>query len=94
MIKIVVLKDHDNFFTIRDQLMEYFRFLRDDLPIYQPLNCEFVMSKLMDDLVMWFSSGGTKSVWHYDDYENLNCLIRGLFYLCSEKRPLICTLML
>lgn len=55
----------------------FVRFLRGDLPLYAPLDCEFVTSELMDDLVMWFSSGGTKSVWHYDDYENLNCLIRG-----------------
>ena len=47
------------------------------MPIFGPLNCDFVLSKLMDDLVMWFSSGGTKSVWHFDDYENLNCLIKG-----------------
>lgn len=28
--------------------------------------------------MMWFSSGGTKSVLHNDDgFENINCLIRG-----------------
>lgn len=26
---------------------------------------------------MWFSSGGTKSVFHHDDVENINCLYRG-----------------
>ena len=26
---------------------------------------------------MWFSSGGTKSVLHNDDQENINCLYRG-----------------
>ena len=27
--------------------------------------------------VMWFSSGGTKSVLHNDDLDNLNCLYDG-----------------
>ena len=26
---------------------------------------------------MWFSSGGTKSVLHTDQYDNLNCVVRG-----------------
>ena len=26
---------------------------------------------------MWFSSGGTKSVFHHDDVDNINCLYRG-----------------
>lgn len=26
---------------------------------------------------MWFSSGGTKSVLHYDSAENINCLFAG-----------------
>ena len=25
----------------------------------------------------WFSSGGTKSVLHNDDVDNINCLLRG-----------------
>lgn len=27
--------------------------------------------------LVWMSSGGTKSVVHYDDADNLNCLISG-----------------
>lgn len=27
--------------------------------------------------VMWFSSGGTKSVLHNDDLDNINCLYDG-----------------
>lgn len=27
--------------------------------------------------VMWFSSGGTKSVVHTDSVDNINCLYRG-----------------
>ena len=26
---------------------------------------------------MWFSSGGTSSVVHNDDFENINCVYRG-----------------
>lgn len=57
--------------------LQIIRYLRGDLPVYGSLQCGFILDQLMDDLVMWFSSGGTKSVWHYDDYENLNCLIAG-----------------
>ena len=51
-------------------------FLRKDLPIYRSLNCEFAKN-IISDIVMWFSSGGTRSVWHNDSYENINCLLRG-----------------
>jgi hypothetical protein len=34
------------------------------------------MDQLTSALV-WMSSGGTKSVVHYDDADNLNCLISG-----------------
>ena len=27
--------------------------------------------------LMWFSSGGTKSVIHTDSFDNINCLFRG-----------------
>lgn len=27
--------------------------------------------------MLWFSSGGTKSVTHTDDYENILCLLTG-----------------
>lgn len=31
----------------------------------------------LQDTVMWFSSGETKSVLHYDDVDNINCLFDG-----------------
>jgi len=31
----------------------------------------------LNTAVMWFSSGGTKSVLHHDVYENINCLYDG-----------------
>ena len=51
-------------------------FLAREFLIYQPLDCPSVIN-LIEDNVMWFSSGGSKSVWHNDAYENLNCLFRG-----------------
>ncbi|KAL5257488.1 hypothetical protein ACHWQZ_G012433 [Mnemiopsis leidyi] len=38
------------------------------------------------DNVMWFSSGGTKSVWHNDAYENINCLMRGTKWFIMANR--------
>jgi len=32
---------------------------------------------VLQDAVMWFSSGGTKSVLHFDAVENINCLFSG-----------------
>ena len=51
-------------------------FLAHDFPLPLSLDCPSVID-LIEDNVMWFSSGGTKSVWHNDAYENLNCLFRG-----------------
>jgi len=62
------------------------KFLREDVPIYHSINCPFILMELLDDLVMWFSSGGTRSVWHYDDYENINCLIAGRKELIMGNR--------
>lgn len=62
------------------------KFLRQDVPIYHSVHCPFILEKLLDDLVVWFSSGGTKSVWHFDDYENINCLIAGRKELIMANR--------
>ena len=35
------------------------------------------LAKYLVTSVMWFSSGGTKSVLHHDDLENINCLYDG-----------------
>lgn len=34
-------------------------------------------TEVFQDAVMWFSSGGTKSVLHFDSVENINCLFSG-----------------
>ena len=44
--------------------------------IPKPLTCEW-MSRTIGTTVMWFSSGGTKSVLHNDAFENINCLFDG-----------------
>ena len=35
------------------------------------------LQKLMLQAVLWFSSGGTRSVLHYDAMDNLNCVLDG-----------------
>lgn len=61
--------------------------LQKDLRIPSPLRCEDTRPMLVDT-VTWFSSGGTKSVLHNDDVDNINCLIRGkkqLLFINYEK---------
>ena len=55
------------------------QFLSKFIPVYKSLNCEFIVSNLLADKILWFSSGGTTSVWHTDSYENINCLLRGRY---------------
>ncbi|EDV26371.1 uncharacterized protein TRIADDRAFT_54286 [Trichoplax adhaerens] len=50
--------------------------MREDIRMLPCVSCGGYAEKLLD-VVMWFSSGGTKSVLHNDGYENLNCLFRG-----------------
>lgn len=51
-------------------------FLREDVLLPPPLVCDDIIQRL-SDVVMWFSSGGTKSVLHNDDTDNINCLFSG-----------------
>ena len=37
--------------------------------------------------LMWYSSGGTKSVLHQDSFENINCLYRGSKRLLIAEYP-------
>ncbi|EDV25232.1 Lysine-specific demethylase 8 [Trichoplax sp. H2] len=50
------------------------QYLKKDIHLPSVLACDVI--KYVDE-VMWFSSGGTKSVLHNDDVDNVNCLIRG-----------------
>ncbi|XP_057307758.1 uncharacterized protein LOC130645700 [Hydractinia symbiolongicarpus] len=51
-------------------------FLMKDVLMPAPLRCNSTRN-LMLDHVTWMSSGGTKSVLHGDDLDNINCLFRG-----------------
>ncbi|RDD36086.1 Lysine-specific demethylase 8 [Trichoplax sp. H2] len=50
--------------------------MREDIRMLPCVSCGGFAERLLD-IVMWFSSGGTKSVLHNDGSENLNCLFRG-----------------
>jgi len=47
------------------------------LYFYSISNEEKIPIFLFFNQVMWFSSGGTKSVLHNDDVDNINCLFSG-----------------
>ncbi|XP_022082158.1 tRNA wybutosine-synthesizing protein 5-like [Acanthaster planci] len=51
-------------------------FLKKDVLVPPPLHCDNITASFLDT-VMWFSSGGTKSVLHNDDVDNINCLFSG-----------------
>jgi len=60
--------------------------LVDEVFVPKPLLCDDFLKRL-DSCVMWFSSGGTKSVLHFDNSENINCLFDGSKELTmSHKR--------
>ncbi|XP_065829101.1 tRNA wybutosine-synthesizing protein 5-like [Oscarella lobularis] len=50
--------------------------LRNDWSIPQCLSCGGFTANLFDARI-WFSSGGTSSVLHVDQYENLHCVVFG-----------------
>lgn len=52
-------------------------YLSPDVTIPCSLQCPDVLGKGMAFAMMWFSSGGTKSVIHTDSFDNINCVIRG-----------------
>jgi hypothetical protein len=52
-------------------------YLRKEIVLPLPLQCEQAADTL-EETIMWFSSGGTKSVVHTDDYENILCVIDGV----------------
>ncbi|CAG2214027.1 tRNA wybutosine-synthesizing protein 5-like isoform X1 [Mytilus edulis] len=52
-------------------------FIGGDLVLPCPLQCRDIIDKGLVENIMWFSSGGTKSVVHTDSVDNINCLYRG-----------------
>ncbi|XP_050394060.1 tRNA wybutosine-synthesizing protein 5 [Patella vulgata] len=52
-------------------------FLTPDLVLPCSLQCPVLWNNKIADILMWFSSGGTSSVVHYDAVDNINCVYRG-----------------
>ena len=48
----------------------------DDFYVPKPLLCDDITSRISTS-ILWFSSGGTKSLLHTDSQENLNCVLDG-----------------
>ncbi|XP_065837981.1 uncharacterized protein [Oscarella lobularis] len=61
-------------------------FLRNDVVLPRSLACGGFSRNLVDT-VIWFSSGGTKSVLHHDDVDNINCLLAGTKELYFIEYP-------
>jgi len=60
--------------------------LRSQFLLPPVLRCGNIKSEL-SMMLMWFSSGGTKSVLHQDSFENINCLFRGKKRLLIAEYP-------
>lgn len=52
------------------------KIMRDDIFLLKCLLCGGYTDSLQDG-VIWFSNGGTKSVLHFDAIDNINCLMSG-----------------
>ena len=61
---------------ITNQHQKCFPCSTDDIFLLKCLLCGGYTDSLQDS-VMWFSNGGTKSVLHFDAIDNINCLISG-----------------
>ncbi|KAI8520641.1 hypothetical protein Bbelb_003950 [Branchiostoma belcheri] len=62
-------------------------FLKKDVPMPKPLLCEPFID-MLQDTVLWFSNGGTRSVLHHDNLDNINCLLDGrkeLVFISYQK---------
>ncbi|KAK6169680.1 hypothetical protein SNE40_020679 [Patella caerulea] len=52
-------------------------FLKPDLVLPCSLQCPDLLDNKFVEIMMWFSSGGTNSVVHFDAVDNINCVYRG-----------------
>ncbi|CAH1227031.1 TYW5 [Branchiostoma lanceolatum] len=62
-------------------------FLKNDVPMPKPLLCEPFI-EMLQYAVLWFSGGGTRSVLHHDNLDNINCLLDGrkeLVFISYQK---------
>lgn len=84
-------KENRSMATFHFKLQEFIRRYKDEdiymvesLPLkmqgeyslLKSLNCGGY-TNVLQDAVVWFSSGGTKSVLHFDSVDNINCLFDG-----------------
>eukprot|EP00112_Aurelia_sp_Birch-Aquarium-sp1_P014591 Seg3163.3 transcript_id=Seg3163.3/GoldUCD/mRNA.D3Y31 product="Lysine-specific demethylase JMJ30" protein_id=Seg3163.3/GoldUCD/D3Y31 len=60
--------------------------LRHQFVLPPVIRCNNIKDKL-SMMLMWYSSGGTKSVLHQDSFENINCLYRGSKRLLIAEYP-------
>lgn len=51
--------------------------IRQDLLLPDPLQCRELYENHLVSSTLWFSNGGTKSVIHTDDMENIQCVLDG-----------------
>ena len=51
-------------------------FLKSDVLLPNVIQCQ-PAPKMLDRTIMWFSSGGTKTLAHVDEFENILCLFNG-----------------
>ncbi|XP_071964354.1 bifunctional peptidase and (3S)-lysyl hydroxylase Jmjd7-like [Antedon mediterranea] len=60
--------------------------MRDDFHLLKCILCGGFVDNLQD-AILWFSSGGTKSVLHYDEVDNINCIMDGKkeFFMVDKK---------
>ncbi|XP_033108665.1 bifunctional peptidase and arginyl-hydroxylase JMJD5-like [Anneissia japonica] len=60
--------------------------MREDFYLLKCILCGGFVDNLQD-AVLWFSSGGTKSVLHYDEVDNINCIMDGKkeFFMVDRK---------
>lgn len=78
MIQLLPLKE--NFFQLHLHYVFSIyisTFHLDDLRLFPCLSCGG-FQHVISDIIMWFSSGGTKSVIHNDHVDNINCLFSGV----------------
>lgn len=62
------------------------KIMRDDVMLLKCLLCGG-FTDTIQDTVLWFSNGGTKSVLHFDATDNINCLMSGSkeFFMVDKK---------
>lgn len=72
MSKFLKIYNQSNVYMVYDVANE----MKADITIPISLQCGG-LEKAIKSVIMWFSSGGTKSVLHNDGLDNINCLLDG-----------------